>query len=454
MDIYLLKRIARQARGALDTTKLEQDFLDFSSYMPEKTLLVELPRLYKLKGKEREHFSEVLSLLEIKADVPEAVDFSGSFDYSSMSDAIAFVSLQQLNADHYSSSRSYLNLLLQEIYSNGAQIIKDFAIHEGVCSKVTCRRGGLDLREAHLFPERFIPGPYLLEVELETPKGVIKRFMELGELLEQFKKSPQEHILNPEKVQKAVSETTALRKDLGSLSRYDQPKTQTFDANTNSCIIRNENNTLFYLYSPEQKRNILVYFGESPFPEEEPRNLVIMKGDEHHHTLAQLVEFGIFKPSDNILEMRIADLAYMRDSMIRDKTKGNGLDIQKLIDSLEIAQEYFSETLNPEMRRSYVTRLSPELIEFMVYPAIDDPIIHELLPRVSWNKTVRSYHDTRNFIVQFEKANKKEKRAMLKEVQSNLMFCNQQNNNVNVWLYQNHKELCSGQGLKFEVNGG
>jgi len=40
---------------------------------------------------------------------------------------------------------------------------------------------------------------------------------------------------------------------------------------------------------------------------------------------------------------------------------------------------------------------------------------------------------------------------MLRELQSNIMFGNQQNNNVNVWLYQNHRDFCENAGVKFQL---
>ncbi len=95
-----------------------------------------------------------------------------------------------------------------------------------------------------------------------------------------------------------------------------------------------------------------------------------------------------------------------------------------------------------------------ELLEFFVYPATNDPVVHELLPRMSWNASIREYHDTLGFMDRFEKASDKQRKDMLVQVKSNIMFSNQQNKNVNLWLFQNHKEFCERAGIKFKLMEG
>ena len=87
----------------------------------------------------------------------------------------------------------------------------------------------------------------------------------------------------------------------------------------------------------------------------------------------------------------------------------------------------------------------------MVCPASEDIVTYQLLPRLSWNESVRMYHQTLTFITKFQQAQELEKRAMLHKVISNMAFDSQQNKDVNVWLYQNHKSLCQEENILFEV---
>jgi hypothetical protein len=85
----------------------------------------------------------------------------------------------------------------------------------------------------------------------------------------------------------------------------------------------------------------------------------------------------------------------------------------------------------------------------MVCPEQDDPVLHELLPKLSWNSSLRGYHDTRSFRERFAKSDEHARAALLTGISSNLFFNYQQNNDANTWLYANHRELCEKQGLRF-----
>ncbi len=83
-------------------------------------------------------------------------------------------------------------------------------------------------------------------------------------------------------------------------------------------------------------------------------------------------------------------------------------------------------------------------------PAIDVTYA-DCEPEISWNTAVRNYHNTRRFIARFEAAEEPEKKQMLNDVISNVTFMHQQNNDVNLWLYQNYRQLCVNDGIEFEV---
>ncbi len=456
-DLYHLAEAARGMSRGINTSRLEDDFLAFSLYSPKKTLTVERPRLYALQGEEHEehkHIASAVAALRMNGiTLPQAVDFSGAFEGIPSMDALIFLSLEQFNADHYRGYRSYLNPLLEQVYSEGAQLIKSFALHEALIGTVSVKRGDLDLKEIALFPERFAPGPYQLSVTLDTPAKTIKKFSALHALLDNCAASPQEFLLHQESVQEVAGKAVELRNILGSLSRYERPKTQTFQAPANSCVLRTNESTFFYLYEPMARKNVAVCFDAASDQSACP-GLAVLRGEEYQSTLQHLTRLGFYAPSEAVLQQRLSDMK----ALFEDATRGRGTpltegheDYQKLMQELEGIQRQFQSVLNPTARTQFVLRQAPELLEFLVCPATDDPIIHELLPRLSWNAAIREYQDTDKFIASFQQADAEKRRQMLNSASSNVVFENQQNNDVNVWLYNNYREFCVQEGVQFEV---
>ncbi len=443
-----LKR-ARQENPSDKKSCLEEDFLFFSSQVSSRELAVRLPKLYPVKDEEKKHLSEALVSLGIKTGVPEAVDISGGFDYNNL-DNFIFLGLGQLNADHFSRTRSFLNPLIEKIYSEGTKLLRDFTINDALVGKVDYFSGNLDLREVHIFPERFLSSAYQLRVTLETPNGTVRDFAELTDLFNEIEGNPKSGMLDTQKISRALKLGVDLRKRLGSLARYDRQE-KCFSIQTNSCVLFNSDSTYFYLYTPSGE-NVLVYFGAplSNFP----RDLILLDGDEHEKTLARLVELGVYLPSYAVLGQRIDDLGRIFDNAARaanTNIKATHPNIPGALDKLNAAKAYFERTENQQMRREYVISQPSELLEFMVCPVNEDPVLHELLPRISWNKSLRSYQNTSDFIRRFNEAGEPEKIKMLNEVVSSISFNNHQNNDVNCWLYNNHRDFCSSYGVKFNL---
>jgi len=348
-ELAELGRIARGERNPLNTTRLEEEFLAFSSCMPSGELSVRLPKLYMLGGTEKEHFVEVLKALnDERTKIPESVGISGCFEHRAGQDTLIFFSPNQLSADPFSSSVSYLLPLIERIYSDGATLIRDFAIHEALFGQVSCKRGELDLRELHLFPEKFEPGPYQLAIELDTPTKTVREFREVQGLLSSFESAPNS-LLDPEKVKETTTRALELRKRVGSLSRYEA-RAQTFSVETNSCVLRNRASTSFYLYSPTHGQNVLVYFGACPIQEaSQLARLLVLDGNKQQHTLSKLVELDIFKPSLPVLEQRITDLTELWGAAIRaadTSLNGKHANFRELLERLKTAGAYFREVIN------------------------------------------------------------------------------------------------------------
>ncbi|MBU0666199.1 MAG: hypothetical protein ABIC91_07150 [Nanoarchaeota archaeon] len=441
--------------GEFNTSSLESDFLKFSGNAKKNTLTVKLPKLYSIEGEEIKHVSEALKILKSKKEVPKAIDIAGDFLENDNSDAFILVSNEQLNADHLSSTRSYINPLIERVYVEGESIIKDFAIYESLVGRVECWRDNLNLKEIHLFPEQFKSGPYTLTINLDTPQETLKNFRELETTLNKGRENAKKSVLDLQFNDEIVSKGLLLRKKLGSLSRYNVPDEKTFTVETNSCVLKDEDKTSFYLYNSSTKQNILIYFGKEPFVKAyEPENLKILNGEEHQKTLVELMKEGLFKPSRQVLKERIKSLENMYQTALRSgkiKIDDQESNLKPLIERLNSIDIYFKTVVNEQSRITYASKLSPELLEFLLCPQTDDPVIHELLPMLSWNKTLREYQNTNQFIKRFEIVSPEKKTEIIKSIPSSIIFSHQQNNNVNTWLYMNHKQDCENAGVTFSI---
>lgn len=456
-DLFDLKYAIEGKERRVNTTQLEKDFISFSAYCPEHTLTVKIPRLYSVEGEERKHLAAALGAAPESngSTLPKEIDISGYFPGTKLPRRLVFLSASQFESDHDTASRSYLNPLLEQVYGSGATLLRDFSLHEALCGELSCRRGELELEEAALFPHKFSSGSYTLRTKLDTPARTLQKFQELEKLLMEAEASPAEFMLNPEKMEGATKKALELRQRLGSLSRYRSPENTAFEAEVNSVILRRHENTLFYLYSPALQRNFLVYFGKNPFSEvREPSELVVLKGKEHQHTLAKLVEYDFFLPSGEVLNDRIKVMRSAYEEACRkNETAAPGAtsDYRELLENLSKAEATLERIGLPERRKEYVLNLPKEWLEFLVYPATEDPIVHELLPRLSWNREVRRYHNSGKFKYLFHEADSEGRKELLQKVTANLLFRHQQNNDVNLWLYQNYQKECEEAGITFEV---
>lgn len=82
-------------------------------------------------------------------------------------------------------------------------------------------------------------------------------------------------------------------------------------------------------------------------------------------------------------------------------------------------------------------------------PAQDHIVLHQLLPRLSWNPHICLYHNTEEFQEVFSQS--ADQIELLQKTTNNLIFSHQQNNDVNDWLYKNHRKTCEKAGISFEI---
>ena len=447
--IYQLRRIA-EGKAKLDVSSLESTFSSFSRYLKERSLKVMLPKLYALKGEEVSKMESAIKALGISvAKVPDAVGFAGGFDYLACQDALIVLSPEQYRADRFSFGNCSLDPLVYQVYVQGNGLLASFSIHEPLVCHVKCRRGDLHVPEIPLFPDEFRPGPFTLSARLDTPNESVAKFLSLMGQLKQLEEAPSQ-ILDKSKLESIVKLAAGLRERLGALSRYDLPQSQNFEVETNYYVLRNKNNSLFYAYL--QDKNVLVYFGQNPFHGDAPANLAVIDGSTHSEALAKLVDLGMYSVSANVLDERIAGLKqFYKDATRQANTPLNGHypRFKELVEQLEKVRERLG--FDARTAKEFALSQPKELLEFMVCPAVDDPMVYELLPLLSWNKVIREYYDTPSFMARFSAADEAARKEMLGSVVPNILFSDHQNNDVNVWLYKNHKDFCESVGVHFDL---
>jgi hypothetical protein len=289
-------------------------------------------------------------------------------------------------------------------------------------------------------------------VELHTSNNTLDKICELDKLGKELKRNPEKNISDPKFLKKIVDLSTNLREVIGPPARYSVPKKKSIESNVNSCIVDYHGTKVYFLYEPQTNENVAVYFGRDIFNSGRPRNLIVLNGEEYQDTLSRLLSLEMFKYSKNILNKKITVMRRMRDKAMRVSDDGKIDETYvNFLDSLESAESELSKIKNQSYLKKRLLSVEPELVEFMIYPAKEDPVVHELMNKLSWNSSLRRYHNTSLFISDFENADDEEKKYMLNEVQSNLLFNNQQNNDVNLWLYSTHHDFCDENKIKFNL---
>ncbi|MBI3334753.1 hypothetical protein HYZ97_04675, partial [Candidatus Pacearchaeota archaeon] len=370
-ELQGLRVIVNGGAVEMHTNQLERDFLAFSAIHPSHTLSVREPMLYTIEGDEREHLAKLLQSAGRTVPVPVQIGIGGEFMYGTHDDLLIFMSPQQLHAEYFSNGRVHLNPLIENVYTNGAALLRDFAVHEGLYGTTQYSRGELNLRELALFPEAFTPGRYELKVTLDTPDKSVSCFKEFTDLLLCFKNEPKKNLLDPRKIAAVRDSGVRLRERLGSLSRYELPN-NTFSVLTDSCILHDADAETYHFFVPEENTNVAVFFGNPPLQNMQSlKGMHLLPGGDAQHTLAALVRMGLYVPSPAVLEQRIACLEKVYASGVRQQKKSlneTHPDFRLLMDSLKSAQESLKSIKNEERRREHVLRLSPAVLEFMVCP--------------------------------------------------------------------------------------
>lgn len=445
-----LKQIHEARTGIVNKDSLSEEFLRFSQILPPGKLLVHQPKMYKVRGEEIKHLNDALDFhQQMHLDIDE-IDMTGGTNYESI-DNIIILSMAQINADHITRSRSYLNPLIENVFKNGHQLISNFSINHALTGIVKSYSDGIELNEAHLFPNRFEKGKYRLETCLDTPSNTIADYKRLTDTLEGFVAQPKRSMLDKRLVEDTTRLALNLRKELGALSRY-QSSDPNFSSSTNSVIRIKSDNTEFFLYSEKHDENVLVYFGENRF-KKEPYDLEIIDGSKSDKALTRLLELDFLKVSRDVMQRRLEDLKMIYDETIRKEqtSSESGSELSTIIRKLEEVYQASGNHHNDESKKNFLLKQPTELYEFAICPATEDPVIHEILPRVSWNKYLREYQNTIRFISGFERASEEYRSNLLSNVTSSILFNNQQNNDVNFWLYKNHEVFCRDQGIGFEI---
>jgi hypothetical protein len=440
-DLHLLKRIMERKRGRMNTNALEREFLGFS-VPEERTLVVDRKRLYSLTGDDRAHFEDAMRALKIPGTAPTSTDISGAVIGSARHDAMIFVGLQQVEADHLHPARTYLTPLLQSIFVDGFELLKEFTLTEALCGTVTAHRGKLPLSDIPVFPERFVPGPYTLDVVLDTPSRTVEGYAQCAAMLAEL---PQ-RVRDTAFIDRLTALSLSLRDRIGALSRY-HVHPNAFSAETSAVV----SGSTYYLYAPKKSQNVCVHFGQNPFTTI-PEQLMVLNGNDPTNTLQELVRLGIYEPSPSVLEERHTDLQRSYEHTARARGRPIAEEFPQstaLLKKLEDVQRHMRQVINSDIRREYAASLDPSLLEFLLYPSTDDPVVHELLPRLSWNATVREYHDSDNFITTFQNADDTQRHGYVTTLLENVRFRNQQNPTVNRWLYAHHQALCEDAGVQF-----
>lgn len=99
----------------------------------------------------------------------------------------------------------------------------------------------------------------------------------------------------------------------------------------------------------------------------------------------------------------------------------------------------------------YIRSLNADIKSQIIFPRseAEDRLVCDLISKCSSSSSLNLYSNTQNFITKFSSISEDEKISMLREIDKNMQFENQNNLLINYWLFKYNRDICDTAGVKF-----
>jgi len=479
--------------------RAQQDFLTtrLSKSLRNQKGCFTLPRLYTINGKQVHLYMDALK--SIGADLPTNIsgeysidktgycpniylssidDNSSKTEIDHLKNNFIFISSDQIGMSIINPRFSFLNRLLTEIENTYEQTIVSFnrgeAVLGDICNVIIDEGVERFIKEKKYKDKEAI----YLNIALNTPNKAMDGYREIKKSILEIEKKP-EIITDKNRITHLYGLAGKIKSNHKKLNDLVLPENPEITYPVECFQYSDQNFELFYFF---KDKPIFIFFaidesGETIndyFDDE----FIILNGNNRSSLLNNLLDL-------EILDFLVENIESIRDTNVKSEASlfsgikaitGNAqsdlseewhelndvVSTLRMSDAGEIYKKTGNETETNEenntnlenARQYYIKSLNPNLKSKIVFPRSDaeDNLICRLISKCSSSDSIKLYGDSKEFISKFKCMADNEKIKLLKEIDGNMYFENQNNLLINYWLEKNQNEICKNAGIKFSLN--
>ncbi len=479
--------------------RVQQDFLTsrLKNSLRTKRGKLKLPSLYKFTGNQVQLYEDALRGLGVETELNNSqeysIDKSGycpDIGLSSLEDQtdntaldylennFIFISSQQIDKSIINPRFSFLDRVLTSTKNKYEQTIVTFNRGEAILGNVTnvIINDGV---ERFIKEEKYQDKESIyLDVMIDTPQNAIEDYQAIKNSITEIKKVP-EIVTDKKKITHLYDLAAKIKSQHKKLTDLVLPEKSEFTYPVDCFQYSDQIFELFYIF---KDKPIFIFFTaddsgeliEDYFDDE----FTILNGNNFSSLINNLLDI-------EILDYLVENIESIRDSDIKRSSSlfsgikaitGNAeselsddwhelndvVTVLRMSDPVEILKKTNADSnANSEqdtdlefVRRNFIKCLNSELKSKIIFPRAEaeDSLICSLISKCSYTDSIKLYRDTKEFVFRFSAMEDKDKIEVLKDIDKNMKFENQNNLLVNYWLDKNHKEICNNTGITFSVS--
>lgn len=451
-----------------------------------------LPQVYTLKGKQIILYENALKHLGITQKLDHtgeyAVDRTGfcpdlvlnnvngespplPLDYPGNN--FILISSEQSKTSIINPRYSFLERLLREVDTFYSKTISSFSRSEpvmGSIENVVVEQGVERFLEEGSYKEK---DAIAVTVTLSTPSNAISALKALMEGVKEIEEQPDTvtDLTKMKHLNETADSIKRIHKKLGDLHL---PEDESINYDVSSFRYGDSDLELYYF---KLDKPVFIFFasgsgsGGDGLPEDYyDEDFIVLNGNDRSKLLNNLLDL-------NMVDFLVEHVESVRDSYIKKSggllsgfkavtgASDSGLpqiwhdlndvaSVLRMSDPTEVTKHVNdgkgAESLEAAYG-NYVRSLDAGIKTYIVFPKSEkeDRLICDLISKCSESKSMKLYSDSSGFMAEFSSGSDEDKIAVLKDIDNNMRFENQNNLLLNYWLHTRHNEVCEKAGITF-----
>ena len=509
-DPSTLKKHAQKGKFGIKTQKNEVDTSASVALREQQDLLATrlkntlrtakgrflLPQVYTLKGKQVILYENALKHLGIAQELDHtgeyAVDRTGfcpdlvlnnvngdspSLPLDYLGNNFILVSSEQSKTFIINPRYSFLERLLREVDTVYSKTISSFSRSEPVM-------GSIENMVVEQGVERFLEeGSYkekdaiAVTVTLSTPSNAISALKALMEGIKEIEEQPDTvtDLAKMKHLNETADSIKRIHKKLGDLHL---PENESMNYDVSSFRYGDSDLELYYF---KLDKPVFIFIasgggsGGDGLPEDYyDEEFIVLNGNDPSKLINNMLDL-------NMVDFLVEFVESIRDSYIR---KSGGLlsgfkavtgasdsslpqiwhdlndvaSVLRMSDPSEVTKHVTdnkgASTGGENLESAYgnyVRSLDTRIKSYIVFPKSEkeDRLICDLISKCSESASMKLYSNSSDFMAEFSSVSDEEKTAILKDIDKNMRFENQNNLLLNYWLHTCHSQICQKAGITF-----